>query len=428
MPKDSGRKMYTSSSQPKNIFGVRLTSVVSLLVLFSFVNFFYFYTQSRLEHVQVALVIQSFESDLNNLQDRQKRSLAHITERFNELRTQVIGMEMEYDSMNDKIKQVKDVSERHGDESNSRVDSIAKKVSGIGVLLGRMPSLLQKVEAENRDSVETVNTKLSKLETLLGNPSLKNFLNSPIEKSSSKASNTIKLGDSFNPFAGSNAISNHDTDNSNNINIRNVKKNENNESPSDLPQKPRVDDDEDVSAEAAKIIMNTQNSDLPGSLSMRSSTKSKDLPQPIGAQKVDSDAENDHVDCELDLEWQEGPSSLDTYDNFMAAGEHWLEKEDFTKAIPCFNAAEKKKSTQNSVSSVGSDGVAQREKKKANVLRILAEKSMNSKKLGGGGALILELSAKTNIGGTQNLSDRPENDNSNADMPQAVHKREGEND
>ena len=154
MPKDSGRKMYTSSSQPKNIFGVRLTSVVSLLVLFSFVNFFYFYTQSRLEHAQVALVIQSFESDLNNLQDRQKRSLAHITERFNELRTQVIDMEMEYDSMNDKIKQVKDVSERHGDESNSRVDSIAKKVSGIGVLLGRMPSLLQKVEAENRDSVE----------------------------------------------------------------------------------------------------------------------------------------------------------------------------------------------------------------------------------------------------------------------------------
>ena len=257
MPKDSGRNMYTSSSQPRNIFGVRLTSVVSLLVLFSFVNFFYFYTQSRLEHTQVALVIQSFESDLNNLQDRQKRSLAHITERFNELRTQVIDMEMEYDSMNDKIKQVKDVSERHGEDTSNRVDSIAKKVSGIGVLLGRMPSLLQKVEAENRDSVETVNTKLSKLESLLGNPSLKNFLNSPIEKSSSKASNTIKLGDSFNPFAGSNAISNHDTDNSNNINIRNVKKNENNESPSDLPQKPRVDDDEDVSAEGAKIIMNT---------------------------------------------------------------------------------------------------------------------------------------------------------------------------
>ena len=378
----------------------------------------------------MALVIQSFESDLNNLQDRQKRSLAHITERFNELRTQVIDMEMEYDSMNDKIKQVKDVSERQGEDTSNRVDAIAKKVSGIGVLLGRMPSLLQKVEAENRDSVETVNTKLSKLETLLGNPSLKNFLNSPIEKSSSKASNTIKLGDSFNPFAGSNAISNHDTDNSNNINIRNVKKNENNESPSDLPQKPRVDDDEDVSAEAAKIIMNTQNSDLPGSLSMRSSTKSKDLPQPIGAQKVNSDAENDHVDCELDLEWQEGPSSLDTYDNFMAAGEHWLEKEDFTKAIPCFNAAEKKKNTQNSVSSVGSDSIAQREKKKANVLRILAEKSMNSKKLGGGGALnIGAASAKTNIGGTpKSVADRPENDNSNADMPQAVHKREGEND
>ena len=143
MPKDSGRKMYTSSSQPKNIFGVRLTSVVSLLVLFSFVNFFYFYTQSRLEHAQVALVIQSFESDLNNLQDRQKRSLAHITERFNELRTQVIDMEMEYDSMNDKIKQVKDVSERQGEDTSNRVDAIAKKVSGIGVLLGRMPSLLQ---------------------------------------------------------------------------------------------------------------------------------------------------------------------------------------------------------------------------------------------------------------------------------------------
>ena len=91
---------------------------------------------------------------------------------------------------------------------------------------------------------------------------------------------------------------------------------------------------------------------------------------------------------------------------------------------------EKKKNTQNSVSSVGSDGVAQREKKKANVLRILAEKSMNSKKLGGGGALnIGAASAKTNIGGTpKSVADRPENDNSNADMPQAVHKREGEND
>ena len=267
-------------------------------------------------------------------------------------------------------------------------------------------------------------------EALTGNPSLKNFLNSPIEKSSSKASNTIKLGGSFNPFAGSNAISNHDTDSSNNINIRNVKKNENNESPSDLPQKPRVDDDEYVSAEAAKIIMNTQNSDLPGSLSMRSSTKSKDLPQPIGAQKLNSDAENDHGDCELDLEWQEGPSSLDTYDNFMAAGEHWLEKEDFTKAIPCFNTAEKLKNAPSAVPLVGSDGVSQREKKKANVLRIIAEKSMNSKKLGGGGAVnIGAASPKTNLGGTsKSVADRPQNDNSNADMPQAVHKREGEND
>ena len=110
--------------------------------------------------------------------------------------------------------------------------------------------------------------------------------------------------------------------------------------------------------------MNTQNSDLPGSLSMRSSTKSNHLPQPIGAQKVDSDAENDHVDCELDLEWQEGPSSLDTYDNFMAAGEHWLEKEDFYESNTMFQCCRKEKNTQNSVSSVGSDGVAQREKKK----------------------------------------------------------------
>ena len=55
---------------------------------------------------------------------------------------------------------------------------------------------------------------------------------------------------------------------------------------------------------------------------------------------------------------------------------------------------------------------------------------MNSKKLGGGGALnIGAASAKTNIGGTpKSVADRPENDNSNADMPQAVHKREGEND
>ena len=285
-----------------------------------------FYSQNRLEHAQVALVIQSFESDLGNLQDRQKRSLAHITERFNELRTQVIDMEMEYDSMSDKIKQVKDVAERHGEDTSNRVDAIAKKVSGIGVLLGRMPSLLQKVEAENRDSVETVNTKLSKLETLLGNPSLKTFLNSPIGKSSSKASNTIKLGDSFNPFADSNAISNDDADNSININIRSDKKNDNNESPSDLPQKPQVAADEDISAETAKIIMNTDNSNLPGSLSMRSAVKAKGLPQPIGAQKGIGDADNDHVDCELDLEWQEGPSSLETYDNYMAVGEHWLEK------------------------------------------------------------------------------------------------------
>ncbi len=91
--------------------------------------------------------------------------MAHITERFNELRTQVIDMEMEYDAMNDKIKQVKDVAERRGDETRNRVKEISKKVSGIGVLLGRMPSLLQKVEAENRDSVETVNSKLNKLES-----------------------------------------------------------------------------------------------------------------------------------------------------------------------------------------------------------------------------------------------------------------------
>ena len=72
--------------------------------------------------------------------------------------------------MNDKIKQVKDVSEKAGRRHQQSCRCHCKKVSGIGVLLGRMPSLLQKVEAENRDDVETVNTKLSKLETLLGNP------------------------------------------------------------------------------------------------------------------------------------------------------------------------------------------------------------------------------------------------------------------
>ena len=51
---------------------------------------------------------------------------------------------MEYDAMNIKIKQVKDVAERRGDETRNRVKEISKKVSGIGVLLGRMPSLLQK--------------------------------------------------------------------------------------------------------------------------------------------------------------------------------------------------------------------------------------------------------------------------------------------
>ena len=55
---------------------------------------------------------------------------------------------------------------------------------------------------------------------------------------------------------------------------------------------------------------------------------------------------------------------------------------------------------------------------------------MNSKKLGGGGAVnIGAASPKTNLGGTsKSVADRPQNDNSNADMPQAVHKREGEND
>ena len=63
-------------------------------------------------------------------------------------------------------------------------------------------------------------------------------------------------------------------------------------------------------------------------------------------------------------------------------------------------------------------------KEKANALRIFAEKSMSSKKLGGGGAInIGAASGKPNIDGTSKpVADRPEGDNSNADMPQAVHK------
>lgn len=406
--------------------GMKLSSITALLFIFVVVNFFYFYSQMQLEHTQVSLVIQSFENDLNKMQDRQKRSLAHITERFNELRTQVIDMEMEYDAMNDNIKQVKDVAERNGDNTRSRVDEIGKKVSGIGVLLGRMPSLLQKVEAENRDSVETVNSKLNKLETLLGNPSLRNYLKSPLEKNALQSSNELKLGDSLNPFGGSNSIGSNDNSDSN-IPNSNKKNEDDSESPSDLPQKPRVPTDEvgDVSAGSTKDIINAHNGQLPGSLSMQSNVKLKKASANPNAAVVSSKlAGNDgnadqHGECELDLEWSKGPSALSSYANYMSVGEHWLEKEDFGKAIACFNYAEKMKVDKNvkgvGAASSNSNLDKLRAKKKSNALRMLAAKSNNKKTVNGGS--ISAADSNDNLAAPVNN----DNDNSNADMPQAVH-------
>jgi hypothetical protein len=406
--------------------GMKLSSITSLLFIFVVANFFYFYSQIQLEHTQVSLVIQSFDNDLNKMQDRQKRSLAHITERFNELRTQVIDMEMEYDAMNDKIKQVKDVAERHGEKTRARVDEIGKKVSGIGVLLGRMPSLLQKVEAENRDSVETVNSKLNKLETLLGNPSLRNYLKSPVEKNTLQSANDLKLGDSLNPFGGSNSIGSDDTADSNIANS-NKKNEDDSESPSDLPQKPRVPTDEvgDVSAGSTKDIINAHNGQLPGSLSMQSNGKVKKASKKTNSAAVSSKLSgNDinadqHGECELDLEWSQGPSALESYTNYMAVGEHWLEKEDFAKAIACFNYAEKMKvdnvvkEGKAAASNVDLDKI--RAKKKTNALRMLAAKSNNKKSINGGSISAADSNDK--LAAPVNN----DNDNSNADMPQVVH-------
>ena len=438
--KTYGPTSSNSFSSTNTIAGMRLSSIICILTTFSMVNFFYFYSQIQLEHTQVSLVIQSFEQDLTKLQDRQKRSLAHITERFNELRTQVIDMEMEYDAMNDKIKQVKDVAERRGDETRNRVKEISKKVSGIGVLLGRMPSLLQKVEAENRDSVETVNSKLNKLETLLGNPSLRNYLKSPTEKNALQSPNVIKLGDSLNPFAGSNSIGSNDNADFGNQN--NKKSEDGGESPSDLPQKPHVASDA-VGSGNTKDIINAHNGQLPGSLSMQSSSSNgnthgttaknsavhPNAPGVAVAGKLDANPGNgvdQHGECELDLEWTKGPSTLDTYENYMAVGEHWLEKEDFSKAIACFNYAEKMKvdgsgeeNNDKGVDYKKSATIADltlgklKEKKKSNILRMIAAKGSTNDK---------QLDPSNNKNKAKIIStDSNENDNSNADMPQAVH-------
>lgn len=319
--------------------GVGLKYIVCFLVIFAFSNCAYFLSQLRYEHEQTSLAIQGFQINLNRLIDREKRSIAHVTERFNELRTQVIDMEMEYDAMNDKIKQVKEIGQRDVKNVAEQVDNIGKKVTGIGVLLGRMPSLLQKVEAENRDSVETVNTKLQKLEGLLGNPNLRSYLNIGDAKTRAGASfsdspvgGLLDRGGKVGGISKDGApLSPGDL----NIQDRAAKKTaESNdaESPSDLPQKPHsptVQDERGIKA-----------------------SDKDDLGEPPLQGSVDTtikakEESDEDKTCELPKAWAEGPKILETYDHYMKTGERWLEIENFAKAIACFNVAEAIKKTDS---------------------------------------------------------------------------------
>ena len=56
--------------------------------------------------------------------------------------------------------------------------------------------------------------------------------------------------------------------------------------------------------------------------------------------------DDDDKTCDIPKDWPGAPEVLETYDQFMKTGERWIETENFSKAIACFNIAEGKKKTE----------------------------------------------------------------------------------
>ena len=340
-----------------------LRNTVYVLGLFSFASSVYFLSQLRYEHKQVSFAMQGFEIRMARLQEREKRSMAHISERFNELRTQVIDMEMEYDAMSDHIRQAKEIAERANSETNGRVEAIGSKVSGIGTLLGRMPTLLQKVEAENRDSVDSVNTKIKKLEGLLGNPSLRSYLSSDSDKKLGSTDPFDSLNSLESGKAGGlgSAISSADVRESSDTD---AKSDSDINSPSDLPQLPRSSN--------SKILKDDGKPEVP----VAGSINTDGIKSRLGA----TDKQTGDGTCEIPSHWADAPSALETYGDYMATGEHYLGTEDFAKAIACFNIAEKLRHT------VGRDQLAAARKGDRVFMRPSSESSSSDPIVSAGGS------------------------------------------
>jgi hypothetical protein len=96
----------------------------------------------------------------------------YLSERVAQLHEEVLAIQFRYEDFLDTVRALDARVEKISRDQHSRVELVSKEVSGLGGLLKEVPNLLQRVEVENRNNVETVSKKVFRLEKLLEHPAL----------------------------------------------------------------------------------------------------------------------------------------------------------------------------------------------------------------------------------------------------------------